>query len=406
MRNLNPDRMLARIEALGRIGATPEGGVRRIAATEADKQGRDLIIAWMHELGLQVEVDQIGNIFGTLTGAQNAPAIMIGSHIDTVGNGGKLDGPLGVIAGLEIVQSFQDAEIVTERPITIAVFTNEEGVRFQPDMMGSLAYAGGLDADAALSAKDRHGVSLRDALEKIGYAGALPCGINPPAYFLELHIEQGPVLEAEQITVGAVEGVQGINWTGVTIRGQANHAGTPPMHLRKDAGYAAARIAVEVKHIAESFENQIATVGQIDLKPNLINVVPGEAYVTIDRRNADGDILEAAQQHFDEFVEVFATESGLEISTEALVRFAPVTFDPVIVDVIETEARAAGYSVKRMVSGAGHDAQMMARICSTAMIFTPSIGGVSHNPDEATSKADLEAGLCVLSRTIDRLLQS
>lgn len=406
MRQLNHDRLLQWIEELGAIGATPEGGVRRIAATDADKAGRDKVVAWMQVLGLHVEIDRIGNIFGTLAGERDDAPVMIGSHIDTVGNGGKLDGPYGVLAGLEIAASFRDADLIPSRQITVAVFTNEEGVRFQPDMMGSAVYAGGLDVDAALAASDRDGVRLGDELKRIGYCGSLECGAKKPYCFLELHIEQGPVLEAEDITLGAVEGVQGIFWTGFTIKGQANHAGTTPMHLRRDAGCAAARIAVEARKVADNIEGQVATAGQIDLKPNLINVVAGEAYITIDLRNADKTRLLEAQQKLEDAVTAIATEENVEIHAEDLVRYDPVKFDGSLVETIETVARKSGLSIKRMVSGAGHDAQMMARICPTAMIFVPSINGVSHNPGEATHSADLRAGLDVLSATIDLLLEA
>lgn len=405
-RLLNYDRLLQWIEELGAIGATPEGGVRRIAATDADKAGRDNVVAWMQALGLHVEIDRIGNTFGTLAGERDDAPVMIGSHIDTVGNGGKLDGPYGVLAGLEIAASFRDADLIPPRPITIAVFTNEEGVRFQPDMMGSAVYAGGLNVDAALAATDRDGVRLGDELQRIGYCGSLDCGAKKPHCFLELHIEQGPVLEAEDITLGAVEGVQGIFWTGFTIKGQANHAGTTPMHLRRDAGYAAARIAIEAHKIADKLEGQVATAGQIDLEPNLINVVAGDAYITIDLRNADKPQLLKAQQKLEDAVMAIATEENVEIHAEDLVRYDPVKFDRSLVETVEAVAKKSGRSIKRMVSGAGHDAQMMARICPTAMIFVPSINGVSHNPGEATHPADLKAGLDVLSATIDRLLET
>ncbi len=404
MRSLNYQRLLQWIEDLGEIGATAEGGVRRLAATDADKDGRDQIVAWMRAFNLDVEIDRIGNIFGTLPGVKDIAPIMIGSHIDSVGNGGKLDGPYGVLAGLEIAASFRDSKIIPARPITVAVFTNEEGVRFQPDMMGSLVFAGGLPTEEALAATDRDGMTLGDELARIGYAGSHACGAHKPAYFLELHIEQGPILEAEDITIGAVDGVQGIFWTGFTIKGQANHAGTTPMHLRRDAGCAANRIAVEANKIALSIDGQVATAGQIDLKPNLINVVAGSAYITIDLRNANKDRLMDAQQRLENVVAQIADEHGVDIQAEALVRFDPVAFDTGLVDTIEGVAQSLGHGVKRMVSGAGHDAQMMARLCPTAMIFTPSINGISHNPKEATNAADLKAGLDVLSATVDKLL--
>jgi len=406
MRLLNTDRLLRWIDELGAIGATPEGGVRRIAGTEADKAGRDKVVEWMRDIGLDVAIDRIGNIFGTLQGETDAAPIMIGSHIDTVGNGGKLDGPYGVLAGLEIAASFRDAGLTPAKPITVAVFTNEEGVRFQPDMMGSLVHVGGLELEDALAARDRDGVTLHDALRAIGYAGDALCGAVKPAAFLELHIEQGPLLEAENVTIGAVDGVQGIFWTGLTVKGQANHAGTTPMPLRKDAGYAAARIAVEARRIANEIDGQVATAGQIDLTPNLVNVVAGEAYITIDLRNADREGLHHAQEQLDKAVAAIAREEGVDIHSKELVRFDPIQFDASLVETIEDVAKASGHGVRRITSGAGHDAQMMAHLCPTAMIFVPSIGGVSHNPKEATDPEHLKVGLDVLSATVDRLLAS
>ncbi|WP_425408963.1 M20 family metallo-hydrolase [Hyphococcus sp.] len=400
------DELLQKLDVLSRIGATPEDGVRRIAATQADKAGRDLIVQWMREAGLTVEIDRIGNIFGALAGGKNLPAVMTGSHIDSVGNGGKLDGPLGVIAGLVIASALNKSGKTPARQFVVAVFTNEEGVRFQPDMMGSLVFAGGLNVETARAARDRDGVRLGEALDEIGYTGALPCGAKPPAFFVELHIEQGPVLEANHTTIGAVEAVQGIYWTGVTITGQANHAGTTPMAMRKDAGYAAARIAVEARTIAQSIDGQVATIGEIDLTPNLVNVVAGRAYLTVDLRNADAQRLTEAQDRLESVIETVADEEGVEIATESLVRFAPVQFAPSIVKIVEDAAKDNGYSVARMVSGAGHDAQMMARLCPSAMIFVPSVNGVSHNPAEHTAEKDIAAGYSVLKRTIETLLQT
>jgi beta-ureidopropionase / N-carbamoyl-L-amino-acid hydrolase len=399
--SLSGQRLLDRIEKLGQIGATLEGGVRRLALSDEDKVGRDLVIEWMRDAGLVIQVDTIGNIFGTRPGKTDLPPVMTGSHIDTVGNGGKLDGNLGVLTGLEIVETLNEHDIETDRPITIGIFTNEEGARFQPDMMGSLVHAGGLGVEDALDIRDDQGVRLGDELTRIGYAGDMPSGTIVPHAFVELHIEQGPILELEGVTLGAVQNLQGISWTEVIFTGQSNHAGTTPMHLRHDTSYCAGALTVFARALANELgQGQVATIGVIELQPNIINVVPGRSKVTVDLRNADNDVLLEAERRLGAFLEKLASDEGVEISTKRLVRFDPVRFDAGIVEVIERQCQAKGYSYRRMTSGAGHDAQMMARVCPTAMIFTPSINGISHNPAEATAPEDLLAGAEVLFGTM------
>jgi N-carbamoyl-L-amino-acid hydrolase len=398
---INHDRLMSRIDALGAIGATPEGGVCRLALSDADRAARDQVAAWMGSAGLQVEVDRLGNIFGTRPGTEQAPPVMTGSHIDSVANGGKLDGAYGVLASIEVIETLNDADLETTRPITVCVFTNEEGARFQPDMMGSLVYAGDLAVEDALNTSDGDGVSLGDELVRIGYAGTREVGGTRPHAFVEVHIEQGPVLEAEGIAIGAVEDLQGISWTGITIGGQANHAGTTPMVLRHDAGYCAGAIASYVREITRRLgAQQVGTVGVIDLKPGIINVVPGTSYLTVDLRNSDNNQLKKAEGLLHEFVENLAASEGVAIETQRLARFDPVHFDDSIARRIENNAALLGLSCRRMTSGAGHDAQMMARLCPTAMIFVPSAGGVSHNPAEHTDSDDLNAGANVLLHTL------
>ena len=265
---ISEDRLFSRLDTLATIGTTPEKGVRRLALSDEDRQARDLVVQWMTELSLEVRIDQIGNIFGIRAGSEEINPVMTGSHIDTVINGGNLDGNLGVLAGLEVVELLNTHSIKTKRPFIVGVFTNEEGARFHPDMMGSLVYAGGLELSEALESKDNQGVILGDELVRIGYAGEMQCGSIVPHAFVELHIEQGPILEKENITIGAVENLQGISWSEIVICGQANHAGTTPMHMRKDSGYCAASIAKFVHDMAlEKGHGQVATVGIIELKP-------------------------------------------------------------------------------------------------------------------------------------------
>ncbi|UCP00743.1 Zn-dependent hydrolase [Metapseudomonas lalkuanensis] len=393
---LDGQALLLQIRLLGEIGAEPEqDGRTRIALTDADKAGRDQLLRWMEALDLEIRIDRIGNIFGTLRadGDQQAP-LMIGSHIDSVANAGALDGCYGVLAGLAVVRAFREAGVRPTRPITVAAFTNEEGVRYQPDMMGSLVHAGGLNVDAALETLGTDGTRLGDELVRIGYAGDLEPGALVPHEYLELHIEQGPVLEVEGVQIGVVENLQGISWQQVTVKGSANHAGTTPMHLRHDAGSVAAAAITHLREIA--VDGTLATVGCLRLEPNLINVIPRKAVFTVDLRDPDEARLQAAEKRLADALAHLAETEGVEIHSERLVRFEPVIFDSDLASAIAASASRLGFSHRRMTSGAGHDAQMIARIAPAAMIFVPSQGGVSHNPREHTSDELLLAGAEVL----------
>lgn len=398
--NIDPDRMLARIAALAEISPLPGGGSNRLALTAEDGLARDLVASWMRALGMAVRIDQIGNIIGRRAGRLDLPAVMTGSHIDTVATGGRFDGIYGVVAGLEAVESLNDAGIVTDRPLEVVVFTNEEGSRFKPDVLGSLVYVGGMDIVTALDLRAKDGARLGDDLTAIGYAGdaAVP-GIVPHA-FIELHVEQGPLLEAEGTTIGAVVDLQGILWLEIEIDGQSNHAGTTPMHLRRDAGYVAARIAAFARDIAASIDGQVATCGAIKLSPGLVNVVPARATLTLDLRNPDAARLAQAEAMLMELISELAASEHVRIVERVLARFEPVVFSPIVVDLVEAHARRLGHSVRRMTSGACHDAQMMARVCPTGMIFVPSVDGISHNPAEYTAPADLAAGAQILFDTM------
>ena len=391
------DRLMGRIEALGSVGALPGGGVCRLALSDADRHGRDLVVSWMKELGLAVSVDRIGNVVGVRAGREAGAPVMTGSHIDTVATGGLYDGNLGVLAGLEVVSCLNDAGIVTRRPLAVGFFTNEEGARFAPDMMGSAVHQGSLSLDEALDAKDRDGESVGEELTRIGYLGDAPVPGSTPHCFVELHVEQGPILEEEGVTIGAVTGVQGISWTEFVVTGVSNHAGTTPLRLRHDAGYVAAALAVEARHLAEEMgADQVATVGVTRLTPDLINVIARKAVVTLDLRNTDDGLLENAEDRISEFLTALSDREGVEIESRVLARFAPVVFDPEMVELVETTADDLGFSVKRLPSGAGHDAQMFAPNCPTAMVFVPSVGGISHNVNEFTSRSDIAAGANVL----------
>ena len=397
-------RLWSRLVALGEIGAVHgangERGNARLALTDADRDGRDLVVSWMRDLGLTVSVDAIGNVVATRAGTDPAAApVMVGSHIDTVQTGGRFDGNLGVLGGLEVIETLEQHGISTKHPISVAFFTDEEGARFQPDMLGSLVFVGGMALEEALdvcAADD--GARLGDELARIGYAGSTPCpaATAPHAYF-ELHIEQGPVLEDEGITIGVVTGVQGISWTELVIRGQSAHAGTTPMRLRKDPGYVAAAINTGVRQIAlEMGGTQVATVGRCEFRPNLVNVVPAEVTMTVDLRNTDEPTLQHAEARFGALCEELVASEGVNIERRTLARFEPVVFNADSVDLVEETAKRLGHTTMRMPSGAGHDAQMLARVCPTSMVFVPSVNGLSHNIAEYTNPEHITAGADVL----------
>ena len=397
-------RLVARIEALGEVGAIegPDGerGCSRLALTDDDRDGRDLVVAWMRDLGLIVEIDQIGNVFATRPGSDPALApVMTGSHIDTVRTGGRFDGNLGVLAGLEVIETLISHDVPTRRGITVAFFTDEEGARFPPDMLGSLVFVGGMAVESALDVRAvDDDARLGDELMRIGYAGARPSpAVSFPHTFVELHIEQGPILEDADITIGVVDGVQGISWTELTITGQSAHAGTTPMRLRHDPLYAAARIITGVRDIATDLAgNQVATVGRTDVHPDLVNVVPASVTMTVDLRNTDEQILQEAERRFETLLSEVTEAEGVHVERRTLARFEPVEFDEAMIDLVEATAARLGHSTNRMPSGAGHDAQMLARVCPTSMIFTPSVNGLSHNFAEFTEATDIAAGANVL----------
>ncbi|MGA0043327.1 MAG: Zn-dependent hydrolase [Ilumatobacteraceae bacterium] len=401
--DINDRRLMKRIMALGEVGGLPGGGCNRLALTDADRDGRNLVVAWMRDLNMNVAIDVVGNIVGTWQVGTGAP-VMTGSHIDTVRTGGLYDGNYGVLAGLEVIETCQERGIEPRRPLAVGIFTDEEGARYAPDMLGSLVYVGGMLPETAHDVIGIDGTRLGDELERIGYLGATPCPGVVPHAFVELHIEQGPLLEVNQVRIGAVTGVQGISWQEVTIEGQSNHAGTTPMHLRKDPAFAAAKLTVFLRDLATRLAgNQVCTVGKIDVHPNLTNVVPSKVVMTLDVRNTDESILQSAEADIARFCEELAVAERVRIVRRPLARFEPVIFDDRVVDLVESVARDRGNSVQRMPSGAGHDAQMLARLCPTGMIFVPSRGGLSHNVNEHTDEADLVSGANILLDVMLRL---
>ncbi|UWU23820.1 Zn-dependent hydrolase (plasmid) [Rhizobium sp. CB3060] len=404
--SVNSERLLDRIMELGDIGRGGDGRLVRLAASDTEKLGRDKFVSWIEQAGLDVAVDRIGNIFGIWKPAavsDEAP-LMLGSHIDTVINAGIYDGCYGVLSGLEVIETLIAAGFQPSRPIVVAAFTNEEGVRYAPDMMGSLVYAGGLDVDTALATVGTDGTKLGEELRRIGYDGEHEPGFIRPHAYIELHIEQGPVLEREGIQIGAVENLQGISWQRVTISGDANHAGTTPISMRRDAGHAAALVITFLRERAKNSNTpMVATVGCMSFEPNAINVIPSRATFTVDLRDPDEDRLREEEAALEAYLAQVAREEGVSFEVERLARFQPVTFDGKIVELIEKAATERGHTVRRMTSGAGHDAQMIARIAPSAMIFVPSLGGISHNPKEKTPDEDLVAGANMLLDVVKQI---
>ena len=354
----------------------------------------------MQDLGLDVRIDAIGNVIAQWGTCSRRPVLM-GSHIDTVRTGGRFDGNLGVVGGLEVIETVMESGHQPQRPLAVAFFTNEEGARFSPDMLGSLTYVGGMAVETALDITGIDGATVGAELARIGYLGPHPCPGPAPHAYVELHIEQGPVLEANGVDIGVVEGVQGISWQELTIVGQANHAGTTPMAMRHDAGFAAAAIATFARRLAlELGPPQMATVGSIRLRPDLVNVVANLATMTLDLRNTDESVLTEAEQRLATFSETLESDEGVVITARPLARFQPVSFDPGVVGLVETTARALDLSTMRLPSGAGHDAQMLARVCPSGMVFVPSVAGISHNPAEYTKPDDLVAGADVMLQVV------
>lgn len=400
---INRQRLLDNLERYARIGKAQETGVERIALSEEDKEARDLLKQQMLDAGLEVLVDQIGNMIGIRKGVEDVLPVAIGSHLDTVYQGGCYDGALGVLAGLEVIQSLNDKNITTEKPIALINFTNEEGVRFAPDMMGShvFAHPGLLEETLKSPAYDQPEDTVGGRLDTIGYKGDMPCGSLELDSFLELHIEQGPTLELEKTDIGAVEMVQGIYWTRYTVKGQANHAGTTPIRYRKDAGYAASEIMHHIGDYSRKAESKVlTTVGTISFGPNAINIVPEQASFTLDIRSVDYEALKQGQTAIDAKISSVVESAGLALEREEMVRFAPVHFDQEMVRLVADGAGALNLSVKQMPSGAGHDAQMMAAVCPSAMIFVPSVDGISHNVKEFTHPTDLENGANVMLNAV------
>ncbi len=396
-------RLWQSLSDMAAVGATPKGGVRRLALTDEDRRGRDLFVRWAEAAGCAVTVDRIGNVFARRGGRDDTLApVVSGSHLDSQPTGGRFDGAYGVLAALESVRALNDAGVRTLRPIEVVAWTNEEGARFAPAMMGSAVFAGALGLDDALATTEEGGaVTVADALSAIGYAGPAPVGGRPFHACFEAHIEQGPILEAEGVPVGAVTGIQGIRWFDCRIDGVEGHAGTTPMDSRKDALVGAARLVTAVNRIGrDRAPDGRTTVGSFRIHPGSRNVIPGSVALGIDLRHPDEDVLTAMAGDLSDAFAALQRETGLGGALEDIWHSPPVAFDPGCVDTVRGAADALGLARRDLASGAGHDSRHMADLCPTAMVFIPCRDGISHNETESASREHVVAGAEVLLRTI------
>jgi N-carbamoyl-L-amino-acid hydrolase len=405
---INGQRLRESLLRMAQIGRTPSGGVTRLALTDEDKRARDLLCQWLVDAKLELKVDDVGNIFGWLGGTENSlPPVLMGSHLDTVREGGMFDGSLGVLAALEVLRSLKEREVRTRRRLGIVAFTGEEGARFEPAILGPSVMAERFTLEHVYSLRDRWGgPTFGEELERIGYRGDANNRSPVPLAFLELHVEQGPILEQEQVSVGVVEGVVGITWLQVVLHGQANHAGPTPLNARRDALVGAARIVSGVREIAYAMGGDtVATVGRLTVEPDIINVIPGLVNLGIDLRHTDPGRLEFFEDLVRNAVKRAADKERLDFTFERVGHQPTTRFDSNLIQLIEQTAQESGLSQHRLIAGAGHDSQWMARICPTAMIFVPSKDGRSHCPEEETSWEAVSDGASLLASVIEKLCQ-
>lgn len=396
---INGRRLWDSLMEMAQIGATPKGGVCRLALTDLDKQGRDLFVRWAREAGCTISVDRMGNVFARRAGTDDSLApVITGSHADSQPTGGKFDGIYGVLGGLEVIRSLNDHGVQTQRAIEVVIWTNEEGSRFAPAMVSSGVFAGVFSLDYGLSRADVDGKTMGEELARIGYAGDLPVGGRDIHAAFELHIEQGPILETEGITIGVVHAAQGQRWYEVVLTGQESHAGPTPMPRRRDALLGAAKVVQLVNAIGHKYAPYAcATVGMLQVHPNSRNVIPGRVFFTVDIRHPEDAVLAQMDADLRAGIAAAAAEAAVDVSSlEQIFYYAPVAFDADCVAAVRAGAQKFGYSHRNIVSGAGHDACYLAKVAPTAMVFVPCIGGISHNEIEDATPEWIEAGCNVL----------
>ncbi|HEX2581362.1 MAG TPA: Zn-dependent hydrolase [Dongiaceae bacterium] len=398
---INADRLWDSLMEMAKIGATAKGGVCRLALTDLDKQARDLFIRWCREAGCTISIDRMGNVFARRPGRDNSlPPVMTGSHIDSQPTGGRFDGVYGVLAGLEVVRTLNDLNYETQRPVEVAIWTNEEGSRFAPAMVASGVFAGVFDLDYGLSRADIEGKTMGEELARIGYDGPEQVGGRPVAAFFEAHIEQGPILEAEKKTIGIVQGAQGQRWFEVTFTGQEAHAGPTPMRRRKDALVGTAQVITAVNSVGLKYPLACATVGMVQVSPNSRNVIPGKVFFTVDLRHPEDETLSKMAAEVKEAAEGAARNIGLALDFKEIWYSPPVKFHADCVAAVKRGAEELGYAHMEIISGAGHDSCYMNRVAPTAMVFIPCENGISHNEVENATKEDVAAGCDVLLRAM------
>ncbi|PNG36737.1 Zn-dependent hydrolase [Pseudomonas protegens] len=401
MLKINGQRLWASLMAMAEIGATARGGSCRLALSAEDQAGRELFAHWCTEAGMTLSVDPIGNLFARRPGSDpHAAPVMMGSHLDTQPEGGRFDGVYGVLAGLEVLRTLNDLGVQTRKPLEVVVWTNEEGARFTPAMFGSAVFTGIMSLDAALAVRDADGISVAEALQRTGYAGNRPLGGAVDAYF-EAHIEQGPILEDNAKSIGVVSGGQAIRWLDVQVEGMAAHAGTTPMPLRKDALYGAAQMILAVEQVAADFAPQgLTTVGELSVAKSSRNTIPGRLTFTVDLRHHHDQQIANMEQQVEERLERIARERGLKVRIDRHWLSPATPFDAECVAAVQQAVDGLGYPQQSIVSGAGHDAILLARYCPTAMVFIPCVGGLSHNEAEDVLPEDVCQGADVLLNAV------
>ena len=398
---INPQRLWDSLMETAAFGATPKGGIKRLTLSDEDKRVRDWFKAECEKLGCKVEVDEVGNMFATRPGKRNDIApIAMGSHLDTQPTGGKFDGVLGVLGALEALRTMVEMGYETNAPLMIVNWTNEEGSRFAPAMLCSGVYAGVFTPEFAYAREDRTGLKLGDELQRIGYKGPHKAGTIKFAAMFELHIEQGPILEAESKVIGIVTGVQGMRWYEVTVTGQESHTGATPMVLRKNALLAAARMIEAIDNVGMTHLPGVASVGLIENRPNSRNVVPGEVFFTVDLRHPDEAVLDKMEKVFRTALPKIAADTKVSFDEKRIWNSPAVKFAPELINCVAQGAAQAGFSSREMASGAGHDAAYIARVAPTTMIFVPCLGGISHNEAESTTREECAAGAQVLLNAV------
>ncbi|HLR79635.1 MAG TPA: M20 family metallo-hydrolase [Bacillota bacterium] len=404
---VNMKRLKNTIDISSQIGTTSNGGLCRLALSKEDREMRDTFLEWLKEEGLVTRVDDFGNIYGRRRGKKKLSPVLIGSHLDTQPRGGRFDGILGVLASLEVIRTLNDHGIETERPIEIVNFTNEEGARFEPPLLGSGGLVKVFDRDYVYQRKDRVGKTFLEELNKIGYQGEESNRIQDIHSFIELHIEQGPILEHENISIGVVEGIKGMTWLEVQINGESGHAGPTPMSLRKDALICASQLILHAENKCKKYDHDLTiTSGRISAIPNVVNSIADQVIFSLDVRHQDNEMRETFIQDIKTDFYDLAKESGLNIEMKEIWKVNSTIFNSNIVNLIEYISEKLGYSFKRMTSGAGHDAKYISRVAPTGMIFIPSVGGRSHIESELTLDRDIEKGAHVLLHSVLDLANS